>query len=77
MQVTVTLKAASGTAPTFADFPSSVNVRENAAVDTVVATVTATTSGSGGIKYRIVGGNVNSALAINEVKQVIFTACLS
>jgi hypothetical protein len=44
-----------------------VHVRENAAIGTVVATVSATSGTANGLQYRIVGGNVNAALAINEV----------
>ena len=70
VSVTVNLRQVSGAPPTFADFPSNVRIAENSPVGTVVATVTATTSRSNAVSYHIVGGNVNSALAINEVSAV-------
>lgn len=66
VSVTVQLQQIAGSPPAFSEFPQTLRIRENSAKYTGVTTVNAVTSRSSRVSYYIAGGNVNSALAINE-----------
>ncbi|XP_076446003.1 cadherin-related tumor suppressor-like [Babylonia areolata] len=72
--VTVSVERVNGTPPTFAPMPTGVRVQENSPPGTVLTTVSATTSRASTLTYHIVGGNVNSALAINQNNGTITVA---
>nr|KAG5699632.1 hypothetical protein BaRGS_005080 [Batillaria attramentaria] len=76
VSVTVQLRRVSGAPPSFGEFPTNVRIPENSRKGTVLTTVSAVTSRSNRVSYHIVGGNVNSALTINEDNGTITVAGL-